>query len=263
MTNCIYIYTTPKRINYAKIQQKIITNCKFVYSGLADQVIGPYICFKDIDSYQNLPIKTYNCMRYFLQTGDEYFIKINDDCLLDITKLDLSKYIGYDYIGALTYRDNNVMNEKEKFIHERTHFYKIKQSGLLPRKQPNVPYIEGAFVIMSRRLVKQIIETTSKDVFTNYANNYITEDICVGDIVSRMQNIKILDIRQQNDLYLDITKDFLSVHPISSIYMEKLLGLDIGDKMKFLTSIHLFNDYNLSKIYFDQLWNDYQKANLT
>jgi hypothetical protein len=258
----LFVYTTRERYNYAKILKSQLTGIDFLFvyhqDGKLnnDNLVEPYILFEEKECYENLPLKTYNCLNYFLKTNKEFFIKMNDDCVVDIKKLDLNmaSFRNYDIIGKQIKNDYITFSEKELFKAKHIHYFKIKSSKLTPKQIIDVPYVEGSFYILSRNVVTKVISKFKKQDFNRNLNEFIGEDMTMGMFLNSFKDTKILDITLKTVLDMDITKDFISIHPTNYIFMEKIFKMNDDDKLKFLSKIQFCNEYVLKDKFLEDLY---------
>jgi hypothetical protein len=217
----------------------------------------PALFFNDEEKYENIPLKTFNCLSHFLTTDKKFFIKINDDCFLDVKKLE-QKYINfksYDVIGNFIKNDYTNFSEKDMFKAKHIHYYKMKGNPhLKPKQILNVDYPEGSFYMLSKNAVEMILSRYKKEDFTQHLDKYIGEDMTIGLFLSAFKSLKYLDIKFNTGFNMDITKDFLSIHPVKHIFLEKLLKIPDSDKLKFLSSIQFSNEYILKDKFLDDLY---------
>ena len=235
----ILIMTYKKNVNYIKtIEKTWAKNVKLKYYFVTSDTLDvdvPVIKLKRYtESYEQLPMKTYLTLKYVYENFKfSHIIKVNDDTFLDIEKFK-EEYLKYDYVGKFNTPNNS------PFIH----YYKCSDEFRVPKSPTLYPYAQGGFVSLSKYAVKKII-SQDKELFINTPLTYKGEDVIIGEILS--SNIyKKLDIKDKDsDKYnLDITDNFLSVHPVDYRIMHKLLGKNKVHQKKVLSAFKNLNDYN-------------------
>jgi len=261
----LYIYTTTNRYRYSNVQKQILNNIQFYFAYHTKNLnknnfSSPTLFFNDDEKYENIPLKTFNCLSHFLTTNKKFFIKINDDCLLDIKKLEekFSSFLSYDVIGNFIKNDYANFSDKDMFKAKHIHYYKMKDTPhIKPKQVINVDYPEGSFYILSRNAVEMVLSKYVKQDFIQHLDNYIGEDMTMGLFLSSFKTLKYLDIKQFTEFNMDITKDFLSIHPVNHIFLEKLLKIPDSDKLKFISSIQFCNEYVLKDKFLNELYEKY------
>lgn len=131
------------------------------------------------DSYKGFPykvIKTYNLINNLYDY--DYIIKTDDDCLLNIDKIQKNfDYIKkYDYIGRLN-------NFKEQ--------YNPNYKGLNNKSEYLGPYMNGATgYVLSKQAIKTIVNY--KEQTNKLLLNELYEDKLIGDIL-RLNEYKFIE----------------------------------------------------------------------
>jgi hypothetical protein len=251
----IFIYTTSLRSSYAREISKIF-KCHdvehyFVYHKSDKNIrVEPFIEFTDSEVYENISLKTFNCLNFFIKSNKNIFIKINDDCLLDINKLKNLDLTDSNYIGGMIDKTNTTEEE----YNNKIHYYKLRdQKKCFPKKLNKIKYMEGSLVILTRELVVHLLNNYTKKDFTNCLENFIGEDERIGLFVSTYKHLKIKNIKMLADLNMDITNDFLSIHPLHFLFFKKLHTMLDSEKPPYLKKINIFNDYTLKEHFFSKL----------
>lgn len=265
MNNCIlYIYSTEERIRYVKEHKKILENIEyyFVYNKSSNPLIEPFLKFDDEEVYENISLKTYNCFNHFIGTNKEFFIKINDDCVLDVEKLqsNFNYFKNFDVIGGFVKNDYNNCSSYDKFKARYIHSFKFKDKKVSPKLIHDIPYPEGSFYILSRFAVEKILSKFKKSDFKQDIDRFFGEDMTVGSFLNHFkQELKFLDIKIDIDLVMDVTRDFISAHPIKSIFMEKYFRLNNKARIEFLKNINYSNEYMEKENFLKKMFYEYSK----
>ena len=234
----ILIMTHNNNMNYIKTIAKtwaknINHEYYFVTSDKLD-VDVPTIKLKgSIEVYEQLPMKTYVALQHVYKNHKfSHIIKVNDDTFVDMSKFK-DAYLQYDYVGKFNTPGSN------PFVH----YYKCSEAFRVPKSPTLHPYAQGGFVVLSRNAVKKII-SQPKEQFVNTPSTYKGEDVLLGEILSSAV-YKKLDIKDSysDKMNLDITNDFLSLHPIDYKIMHKLLGKCNKSIKKILCNSQNLNDY--------------------
>jgi len=262
MNYILYTYTTEARQNYAKILQNSFVNYNiknyFVYhSPKSKLLIEPSLIFSEKEIYENISLKTYHCLTHFLKTNCDFFIKMNDDCVVDIAKLNkhFNDFKEYDVIGYFIKNNYKEYTDIEMFKAKHIHYFKLQKNTNLKEKQVfDIPYPEGSFYILSRAAVNKILSKYTKEDFVQHLDRFIGEDMTMGIFINSLPELKLLDIRYDIGFPMNITKDYISVHPVKHIFMDKLLSLNDNDKLGFLSSIQFSNEYVLKEKYLNELY---------
>lgn len=260
----LYVYTTSGRKNYAKEQNKILKNIEyyFVYNNSTDSKIEPFLNFNDKEAYENISLKTFNCFNHFLSTTKEFFIKINDDCALDTLKLEknFNEFKDFDVIGGFIANNYNNCSNFDLFKAKYIHSFKLKNINMKPKKVLNISYPEGSFYILSRKAVDKILSKFKKSDFSQNLDEFVGEDMTIGGFLNHFKSeLKFLDIKVNTDLIMDITKDFISTHPLKSIFLKKFINIEDNKKMEFLKNINFSNEYLEKEEYLKRIYNEYSK----
>lgn len=246
-----YIFSCDKKINNALIMQKILNkfNLKyfFVYGRGNTKKLNPYLEIDSDELYLNLSLKTYYSMKHFADQKEDIFIKLDDDVFLDFNKLNQNIFDGYNYGGWIVDNVEKNLNAEELLKIKKFHFYKLKnETDNLFIKKPvtNIKYAEGSFYFLRKKLINTILDKYHKDDFINSYENFLGEDIRIGKIINEL-NEPILDLKSKhkNHLMLNITENFLSIHPVHFIVLEKLFDTEDKEKIKFLNKYNFLNDY--------------------
>lgn len=192
------------------------------------------------ESYEQLPLKTYHMLTSLNETTFTHFIKLDDDTYFDYEKLDPSVF-NFDYVGKF----NDV--EESRFIH----FYKVAPLFRKPKSKALTSYAEGGFYILSKK-ASNIIISHNINKFKNTPFNYKGEDVMMGEILSKNNLIKKLDLNDSisKKINMDIAKDGVSIHPVTPEVMELLYKSDnFCSKIKILFENSEKNDYNKRDIF--------------
>ena len=235
----ILIMTHNNNINYIKTIAKTWAkniNHKYYFVTSDKLDIGvPTIKLKGhIEMYEQLPMKTYLALQHVFKNHKfTHIIKVNDDTFVDMNKFK-EAYLAYDYVGKFNTPGNN------PFVH----YYKCSEAFRVPKLPTLNSYAQGGFVVLSRNAVKKII-SQHKELFVNTPSTYKGEDVLLGEILSSAV-YKKLDIKDaySDKMNLDITNDFLSLHPIDYKIMHKLLGKSNKSIKKILCNSQNLNDNN-------------------
>lgn len=237
----IYILTHGKRLAYAKKIKEILSDCPyeyfFVYGRGNTEKLEPFVEFDFDEAYENLPEKTFCLVEHFLKTStDEKLVKMDDDNFLDWEKLKRFETAPEDYIGHF-HRYGKGYKHDSYF-----HWYKIQNPAYKTLKPVfDLSFAEGAMYILSRKACEKITNT-GREFFKNTPETYLGEDIKIGlclkdDFISRR------DIKQETNLHYEITEDFMSIHPVSLIVLEKLKSAKtIEEKSEILTRFNILNE---------------------
>jgi len=254
-----YIFACDKKINYALAQQKILNkhniNYYFVYGKGNNNKLSPYIEVDCDESYVNLPLKTFYSMKHFLTKKEDIYVKLDDDVFVDFNKLNKDVFENYNYGGWIVDHTTKQLTQEELLKIQKHHFYKIKnETENLIDKKPviDIKYAEGAFYFIRKKLIEKIINTYSKEYFINSYSNFLDEDIRIGKIIHELKE-PLLDLKYSNDLLLNITNNFLSIHPVHYFILDKLYNTPDSEKIKLLTKYNFLNDYIHRKDYLEKI----------
>lgn len=272
MSYILYTYTTESRKNYAKALQKCFSKYSFknyfVYHSPDNtaSLVEPSLIFNEKEIYENISLKTYHCLNHFLNTDFEFFIKMNDDCAVDIEKLNkhFKTFANYDVVGWFVRNNYKEFDNKEMFKAKHIHYFKLQKNENLMQKQVfDIPYPEGSFYVLSRNAVENILSRFKKEDFLQHLDRFIGEDMTMGIFINSFPGFKIYDIRHNVGLHMNITLDYISTHPIRHIFIEKFLSLNDKDKLNFLTSIQFSNEYILKDKFLNELYEKHISVSTT
>ncbi len=84
-----------------------------------------------------------------------------------------------------------------------SHYFKCSNPFKLPKASNETEYMEGGFVVLSRKAFKKIINTP-KEHFINTPGNYSGEDQKIGEILHRERKLNI-NSKYSKYLNMDIT----------------------------------------------------------
>jgi len=204
------------------------------------EVKAPFLFLKNfIESYEQLPLKTYNLLKESLNFEYDYLIKTDDDTFLNANLL-TNDILSFDYVGKFN----------KPSLAPTLHYFKCTEQYKVPKKPAKFEYAEGGMYILSRKAVNKILETP-KDEFINTPENYKGEDVFVGDLLhdKTYTKLNINDVNLSKKLNMDITNKGLSIHPVHNILMPKLFNKDLNEQIKILLENPILNDYNKRDLY--------------
>lgn len=194
-----------------------------------------FIKTKEIDKYSNLYRKLLSGYEYLFNNYNfDYIIKIDDDTLVDFTKINLSKIKDYSYAGHLIKHNTDEGRLSINFLSCN------KTINLFPFEFNNLKeYIAGNFYILSKHSVQKILEFKVPKHFNDY---YINEDSFFGYIMQK-NNIFAKDISLSN---INILNNKLmvtpySIHPVSVVLFKKLIGKELEMQLDIINSNKIFN----------------------
>jgi len=254
----IAVGTCPKNFNFIKHYDDLFKFYNFdnyIYFYGTDKLNhDKSVCLNTSDCYSNLTKKTFLLFKYFIEhREEEYLVKIDDDTFIDIDELKKIDTKNYDIIGKRASLKNHMLtvkNSYKKYIKQNNLRKNYNFDYLKQIKNVDFDYTEGNFVIFSRDLIINILNTAKKIINEN--NIDITaipqEDIAVGYVCSKI-NHKILDIKY---IFFDHTFygiDNLNIHfhPIPVILLKKMIkNKNFEDRLKLCKDFIFLNKYFLS-----------------
>lgn len=216
----IYITTCDKRIGYAQKIKEMLRGSPyeyfFVYGKDNTQKVEPSIEVDVKEAYENLPEKTFCLIEHFFNKfTDEKLVKVDDDNFLDVVKLKQYETALEDYIGY--FHNYEQRNWHDSYFH----WYKIQNPEYKrEKKQFKLDYAEGAMYILSRKACEKVLKD-GRGFFKNTPESYLGEDVRVGMSLNDDSIVK-KDIKELIPLSYEITKDFMSIHPIGLLMFDKL-----------------------------------------
>lgn len=238
-----YITTHGKNAKYSnelnKIFKKFNFEYYFVYGRNQENKIHPYIEVDCVDSYENLPLKTYLLIDHFLnKTNASHLIKMDDDTFVDLHKIKDLK-LDADYIGPFVDYPSDIKSEI-------FHWFKIDNESYKTRKKTfNLSYAEGSFYVLNRKSCNKIIDI-GYDFFVNTPENYLGEDIKIGMCLSD-NDITKKDITNYQIPYYEIMGDYTIIHPIHHTLFEKINVLNSNNEIKNLLIKYKFLNDNIKR----------------
>jgi hypothetical protein len=254
-----YIFTCDRKINYALAQQAVLNKNNvhyyFVYGKGNSNKLSPYIEVDCDESYLNLSLKTFYSMKHFLTQREDIYIKLDDDVFVDFNKINRDLFDNYNYGGWMVDNTTKQLTQEELLKIQKFHFYKLKnETENLIVKKPviDIKYAEGSFYFIRKKLIERILNTYTREYFINSYSNFLGEDIRTGKIIHELKE-PILDLKLKNDLLLNITNNFLSIHPVHYFILDKLHNTPDSEKIKLLIKYNFLNDYVHRKDYLDNI----------
>jgi hypothetical protein len=218
----------------------------FFISGDNLDIDAPFIHISEfVESYEQLPLKTYYILKESLKYEYDLLIKTNDDTLLNIDLLD-KNILQYDYIGKFN----------DPVYAPTIHYFKCNEKFRVPKQATKHRYAEGGMYILSKKSVEKIVSVPKND-FINTPENYKGEDVTVGEILKddEFTKLDIKDKELSKKANMDITKSGFSIHPVHNLLMSKIYNLNFDAQLKILLENPILNDYNRRDIYIiKKLW---------
>lgn len=185
-----------------------------------------------VESYEQLPCKTFLALKEMSKRNFTHIIKVDDDTFFDYNKISPDIF-EYDYIGKF----NDVADAPT------IHYYKCKDEFRKPKKPAPFVYAEGGFYIVSKKAVMKIIKKPFSS-FVNTPDNYRGEDVIVGEALcsSEFKKLDLCNEEQSKRYNMDITNNYISIHPAHHELMAELYASDNKDTI--LVENVYKNDYN-------------------
>jgi hypothetical protein len=218
----IYIVSCDKRVSYALKMKELLKSSPyeyfFVYGKGCTKKVEPYIEVDVQDAYENLAEKSFRLVEHFLKNfSDEKIVKSDDDNFLDVEKLKLYETAPEDYIGHF---HNYEMHD---WYDQYFHWYKMQNPEYKVAKRTfKLDFAEGAMYILSRKACEKILKD-GVGVFKNTPESYLGEDVRIAMSLNDDSIVK-KDIKEDTQLNYEITKDFMSVHPVHLLIFDKLMS---------------------------------------
>lgn len=182
------------------------------------------------ESYNNLYLKILESLKYINSNIEyDYVIKIDDDTLFNIDKFD-PNVLTADYIGTPE------TNLAENYISlPRLNLFKKIDLGMHKGK---CFYMCGDFYILSKKAIKHILNNIEKT--NEIKEEIICEDYLIGHLLSNAsittKNIKSTS-NNQWEQHLQITENYMSIHPIMDKDFDKLVSVSFKEQIKRLEEI--------------------------
>jgi len=182
------------------------------------------------ETYNNLYLKVLESLKYVNSNLQyDYVIKIDDDTLFNIDKFNLS-LLTADYIGVpVTSLDENYI------IIPRLKTQKKINLGM---HEGQCFYMCGDFYILSKKAVEHVLNKTEK--VKEIKEEFICEDYLIGyllkDTPITTKNIKLKTTEAWQEM-LQITQDYMSIHPIMDKDFDKLIKISFKDQITRLSTV--------------------------
>lgn len=237
----IAIYTHKKTFYYRKFLLDYYANTlKYpVYFITGDKDIKHdnmlYINFNE--SYDQLGLKTYLTFKRLNKLRFDYLIKLNDDTLFNIDRLLKIDISAYDYIGKI---------ENQNKESSTSHFFKCSKAFKIPKRSNEVEYVEGGFVVLSRKAFNQVLKVPKK-YFLNSPENYSGEDQKIGKILHKARKLN-LNSKFSKYLNMDIAGEGISFHPVHESLTEQLIDKTFEEQLNIFSKNSHKNEYNISEL---------------
>jgi hypothetical protein len=220
---------------YAKILKT--NNIPYFYVS-ADKIFNlPQINLNFIESYEQLPTKTFLLFKELLNYDYTHLIKLDDDTYFNYNAINFNLQ-DYDYVGKF----NDITDCSKE------HYYKVKKEYRQPKRNARARYAEGGCYFLSKKAINFILEYDIS-YFQNNTANYRGEDVVIGELLYD-KNIKTLDIKSEfsESLNMDITKNYISIHPLHYSLFNDIFE-NKQDCYKLLVDNAIKNDYNKKKVF--------------
>lgn len=182
------------------------------------------------ESYNNLYLKILESLKYIDSNIEyNYVIKIDDDTLFNIDKFN-PNILTADYIGTPE------TNLAENYIClPRLNLFEKIDLGMHKGK---CFYMCGDFYILSKKAIKHILSNIEKT--EEIKEEIICEDYLIGHLLSNAsittKSIKSTPINQWEQ-HLQITQNYMSIHPIMDRDFDKLINASFEEQIKRLDEI--------------------------
>jgi hypothetical protein len=182
------------------------------------------------ETYNNLYLKILESFNYVNTKLDyDYVIKIDDDTLFNIDKFNLT-ILTADYIGSPE------TNLAENYISlPRLNLFKKIDLGMHKGK---CFYMCGDFYILSKKAIQHILTNIEKT--DQIKEEFICEDYLIGHLLNDAQittkNIKLIPTNQWEE-QLQITENYMTIHPIMDKDFDKLISVSFKEQLKRLEEI--------------------------
>ncbi|NCA22182.1 MAG: hypothetical protein EBS86_13710, partial [Crocinitomicaceae bacterium] len=142
------------------------------------------------DTYECLPMKTYLsiCAITDLFPNVQYVLKTDDDmqCNISNFKKMITDIEGYDYGGEIV--ETNEYNSTY-------HYPNVEPHSRVPFRIKHTKYCPGRFYFLSKPVCEEIKNNEL------YFNNHIFEDYAIGYFVTRIPNVKCMNIKAKSIFY--------------------------------------------------------------
>ena len=182
------------------------------------------------ETYTNLHLKVIESLKYINNNlVYDYIIKIDDDTLFNIDRFNLN-LLTADYIGIpeVTLIENYISLP-------RLRLFKKLDLGMHKEK---CFYMCGNFYVLSNKAVQTIINNIEQ--IKNIEDNFICEDYMIGYLLKNCpittKSIKLQPTKQWEET-LQITENYVSIHPIMDKDFEKLNQISFKEQIKRLSEI--------------------------
>lgn len=217
----------------------------FVYGKNQTKKVEPYIEVDVVESYENLPLKTYYILEHFLSTAEDYVIKMDDDTYIDFALFDQTTY-NEDYIGMF-------LDYPSTLKSSIFHWYTVDNPEYkIPKKTFDLKYAEGGWYMLSRKAA-QICWEKGYSFFDSTPDTYLGEDTKIG-MALNCPEITTKDLLYNDGLMYETTKDLMVIHPVHPVLFDKLAcSTTKEEKLDWLKRLNCLNlnfkrDIYLNKI---------------
>jgi len=229
----------------------------FVTSVDDDLTLSNYEVIKlDIkDKYTDLYRKLFYAYEYILNKFNFDFIcKIDDDTVINFDKLDIKSLIGYDYIGRMVnYKEIssitiniNLFLKEHTFSFNPTNYYKN-----------DFVFASGDCYFLSKKAILRILSKKniiSENIISETNKDIIAEDQLFGYMLND-EDIKKNNILNTSEFIakhsLQVTKDWLSIHPVNESLYTNLIGKSVEEQQDILGKSII--NYKLRLLYLKKL----------
>jgi hypothetical protein len=182
------------------------------------------------ETYNNLYLKILESLKYVNSELEyDYVIKIDDDTLFNIDRFN-STMLTADYIGSPE------INLAENYISlPRLNLFKKIDLGMHKGK---CFYMCGDFYALSKKAIEHVLSNIEK--VKKIKEEFICEDYLIGYLLENApittKNIKLTSTKQWEE-QLQITENYISIHPIMDKDFDKLVNVPFKEQIKRLEEI--------------------------
>jgi len=202
------------------------------------------------DKYTNLYKKIFFSFENLQNREFDYLCKIDDDTIFNFKNFKHNILEGYDYIGrvANNFTGSHITIKFNMFmIDNKIDFYPSEFF-----KKP-FKFCSGDCYFLSKKAVNMLYN--KKEFLQNLKDDIVCEDQLVGYLLDG-EDIKVNNIIESSktiqDNSLQVTRDFLTIHPINERIFKNLILLDKEEQIKIIENSK-FSNYNLRLAYLTKL----------
>lgn len=217
----------------------------FVFGKSPNKLDIPYSSwYLDVEErYTNLYQKIIKSFEKSLEYSYDFIIKIDDDTIVNWERFNQEYLKEFDYVGRMQqfYTQNKIVLDIP--------MYNIRTTiNLFPSVyKENFSFATGDFYCLSRKVVEFLV--SQQDIINDSfkEQEYVCEDQMIGYLI-RNEEYKHLNLEYANTEIqlankLQITKDLISIHPISSLLFKTIINSAPEQQLQTLISQSAVNLY--------------------